>query len=346
MRLLFYAINGVGLGHVSRLSVLATHLHNRHKNIRMSFYSNSVAAEKIFPMKGDTIVLPDNIPPQQRARVAYSGFKSAVEAYQPQIIVCDTHWPRPAIGLLRQNGTRTVLVLRLVSISRAKEVIIKALQDFDLIIIPHSPTEVYELYKSSPEIIKLLAGPKFLISGPIARLQTGFNKDAKVVFSLGGGGEYHNGAGYNSTNTLLDQLHASAKILSESGYHCVLACGPFLKLRPEQEYGWNVFQTLHLHESLGERTVSVGRAGYNTCWEALGSGGKLVLVGSHSGYEDVAARHTFLTSRKLAVTAIGQQAIVDAVKVAFVDKWDAAYIKKKSAVNIGLEQIVNRMIYG
>jgi hypothetical protein len=347
VRVLLYAINGVGLGHVARLSVLADRLRELEPAVEISFYSNSPFARQLLGADGDTVILPEDLAPTDRATMAYEGFEAALDTYRPDVVVCDTHWPTPIVGDLRRAGVRTVLVLRLVALERAEGLLRLAHRDFDRIIVPHWPDEIVSLYGADPLLLDALEHPSVFVAGPLARRAvTGRAAPLDVLFSLGGGGEYLRVAEQNRVGTLLGSFRRAAALLSSQGVRCHLARGPFLSVPPGEDDGWTVLETLDLPPRLGGGTLLVGRAGYNTCWETLAAGARLVLVGSHAGFEDVDARTGYLVERRLAVSAATDpDSIAAAVLGERARGWDAEAIRARAAVNLGLDACVRRIVH-
>jgi len=349
MRVLLYAINGVGLGHVVRLSVFADRLRVLNPDTEMCFYSNSKFATQLLGPTGDTVLLPEHLSPPQRARIAYHGFERAVAKYKPEMVICDKHWPIPSIGILRFRGIRTVLILRLVALNRVESLLERAYRDFDLIVVPHSPDEVFALYGSNQRVMNLLQGRNVFIAGPVARYSPSpVNSTRHVLFSLGGGGEYHRAEPSNSVSRMLDAFHSAAVSIASAGTRCHVAYGPLLDGSSNlASKAWEVTETLDLPQRITGDTILVGRAGYNTCWEVLAAGGRLVLAGTHSDFEDVASRVGYLTSKKFAVSSpVAGDAIAACVSTELARGWDAADIRKRAGVNVGLDASLWRVLDG
>lgn len=345
-RILFYAINGVGLGHVARLSVIAKSIIRSLGDLKIFFYSNSPYAYDFFECEGDTFFIPNEVELNQRKSLILSSFNVAVQKYQPNIVICDTYWPIPAISILREQGIRTILIVRLISISKALSTLQTALNDFDLVIIPHLPEEILALYGNTPRIIDLLNHARVLISGPIARIapKVSMQNSPQVLFSLGGGGEYDNPTLSNTVNSMKHKMHKISEELIKKKVKCIFARGPFLPDIKQSE-NWNILETLNLHEFITEQTVVVCRAGYNTCWETLAVGGRLVLVGDHVGFEDIQKRGDFLEMLGLAINTYNKpDSVSDIVYREISTGWNHSLIKSKSGVNLGIDKIIKQVI--
>jgi len=106
---LFHAINGNGVGHVVRLSVIAHALQN---SAEVALFSTCTFANQYWPGKifgvSDRLDERFELTPEDRNLLA---FHLALTKFSPDVVVFDTHWPYSVIGQLRDNGIRTVLVL-------------------------------------------------------------------------------------------------------------------------------------------------------------------------------------------------------------------------------------------
>jgi hypothetical protein len=173
--------------------------------------------------------------------------------------------------------------------------------EFSRVLLPHHPAELLWLYRDRPELLFSLSRAPFVTIGPVARTPLRGSDLARVFVTVGGGGEYHRHDPANSLNTYLDACVAAAKELHQHfGLEPVLAVGPLMDERVAQASGLEVVRTDKLHEFFGPNTLVIARGGYNTAWEALATGAKLILVGSHKGAEDVGARARFLEEAGVA----------------------------------------------
>jgi len=294
-RVLFYAINGNGLGHVVRLSVIARALKD-HADI--AFYSTSRFADRYW---SGQIFTPDDryeLSPDQRN---LRGFRLALAKFSPDVVVCDTHWPEKLIRQLHQGGVRTVLVLRTLAIERMEPAIRSATRDFSSVLIPHHPAELESVYSSAPEVLGLMTAAPCVCIGPIARTTTHKNSRRSVIFTVGGGGEYWNWTEANSVERFIREYRSVATVLKEKfGMESVFAAGPLLDRPDDSLLPFKVVRSQNLHEMFGSDTLVVTRGGYNTCWEAIAAGARLIIVGEDTGVEDIGARGRFLAAEGLA----------------------------------------------
>ena len=298
--ILFYAINGIGLGHVVRLSCVARMVGIRHPAVRRFFYSNSPQADAYFDCVG--IKIRDSLadPLSLRRERIMTGLSQAKAAIRPNVMVCDTHWPKAFIRESREQGVRTVLVLRGLSSDAMRDALERACSEFDAIIVPHHPDELRWQYAGSP-VLDQLKHPRVAITGPIARVSQRPCGRRKVLFTLGGGGEYDGASKANSLKIYLSAFSDAIKRIERQDIFCALAAGPFLRANALRRWWHPIINTSELHEDLGPETVVVARPGYNTCWEAIGAGARLVLCGDHATLEDTEKRAEYLSRQGAAI---------------------------------------------
>jgi peptidoglycan/xylan/chitin deacetylase (PgdA/CDA1 family) len=300
-RILFYAINGNGLGHVVRLSVIA-HAIKDHADI--AFYSTSRFADQYCP--GRIFTIDDRLDdrfelnPEQRTLL---GFHLALNKFSPDVVVCDTHWPHTIVSGLHESGVRTILVLRSLAIEKMESAMSGAIRDFTSVLIPHHPTELENIYRSRPDLVERMVMAPCACIGPIARTAAHPSSERSVIFTLGGGGEYWNWTQADSVDRFIGEYRSvAATIADRFGMEPVFAAGPLLDRPDDSLHPFKVVRSQNLHEMFGPETIVVTRGGYNTCWEAIAAGARLIIVGKHnsSRVEDVDTRACFLAAEGLA----------------------------------------------
>jgi hypothetical protein len=138
--------------------------------------------------------------------------------------------------------------------------------------------------------------------GPVARTAKA-SPARRVIFTLGGGGEYWNLTGEISVARFMGEFRTAAETLkAKFDVEPIFAAGPLLNGADDSLAPFSVVRPQNLHEMFGPATVVVTRGGYNTCWEAIAAGAGLITVGEHlaHGVEDVGARGRFLAAEGLA----------------------------------------------
>jgi hypothetical protein len=300
-RILFHAINGKGLGHVVRLSVIASALQNRAE---IAFFSTCAFANQYWPGKifgvSDRLDERFELSLEQRNLLA---FHLALKKFSPDIVVFDTHWPYSVIGQLRDSAIRTVLILRTLAKERMDQELRLAIRDFSSVLIPHHLAELESIYEASPELIQLMTVPPCLCIGPVARTTAHRKLGKRVIFTLGGGGEYWHVTAVGSIGTFLDEFRSAASVLMDKlAIEPIFAAGPLFSQDDDKLSPFKVVRSHNLHEMFGPDTIVVTRGGYNTCWEAVAAGAGLIIVGEHlaHGVEDVGTRGRFLAAEGVA----------------------------------------------
>lgn len=299
-RILFHAINGNGLGHVVRLSVIARSL---QEQADIAFFSTCPFANQYWPGKIFTVHdrLDDRfeLNSEQRNRL---GFHLALNKFSPDVVVFDTHWPHSIIDQLRENNVRTVLVLRTMLVEEMERALRLAIRDFSSVLIPHHPSEVKQTYGVVPELVGLMTTTPCVCIGPVARTTVDGDDKKKVIFTLGGGGEYWHWTQSRSVDAFIDEYRSVARALAENfNIEPIFAAGPLLNRTDDKLSPFRVVRSHNLHEMFGPDTIVVTRGGYNTCWEAVAARAGLIIVGDIAhGVEDVATRGRFLEAEGLA----------------------------------------------
>ena len=298
-RILFYAINGNGLGHVVRLSIIA-HALMDHANI--AFYSPCRFADRYWSGRLFTVDtrLDDRFELNHEQRNQL-GFHLALNKFSPDIVVCDTFWPETIIRDLREGGIRTVLVLRALAKEAMEPAIRTATRDFSSILIPHHPAELASIYHATPELLGRMTTAPCVCIGPVARTTAHSNCTRSVIFTLSGGGDFWIQSQTDGVERFISEYRSVATIIREKfGIETIFAAGPFVD-RPDNSLSpLKVIRSQNLHEMFGSETLVVTRGGYNVCWEAVAAGARLIVVGEHSGSEDIGARGRFLAAAGLA----------------------------------------------
>jgi predicted glycosyltransferase len=339
-----HAINGVGLGHVVRLSLVADALKNLARNVSVRYISNSKAGPNFFSCPG--LFAPDDPTRDRQWRVdrQLNSFLLAVLRFKPNIVVCDTHWPHPLVGQLRSQGIRTVIILRSLRADLMLQEIEHAKRDFDAIIVPHHPLELSHLLRRHTGAGQVFEHARVAVVGPIARTCREPSSTADVIFTLGGGGECL-GTDSNAIE-LMKTFSATCELLRSRGKSCILAAGPFLESTLIKTWPGEVRKDLKLVRSLTERSIVVARPGYNTCWEAVAAGSHLLLVGSHRVVEDTDARAEFMAQQGLAVR-VPQDATALTKAVLHASRCKKVPAEWRLQVNAGLKTLCAEILgYG
>ena len=355
MRLLFFAVNKVGLGHAVRLSILQKRL-QRAPNVSCHFFTDSDHVSGLFSCPGFEARIPSGAAMAERGRLIDRGFNRALDRVQPDTVICDTYWPQNAMGRLRATGVRSMLLMRLMNARIMPGRVRTALEAFDSVLIPHHPVEISWTYKMDPKAVRYLSAQAIGFVGPIARqfqpspssghLRHLSAVGSPVIFTVGGGGEWPGAAHANRIPTYLDTFFEAAGLLIRRGRpKPVLAVGPLFDVGGKFAKRFTLLRTTHLYRHFGEGSVVVSRGGYNTCWEAVAASSRLVLCGSHVSEEDVDARCRFLDHERLGRrVTLSARALVDAIERPWSAREQEATRRWASIVNAGTSVVLNEVL--
>jgi len=148
MKILFHAINGVGLGHLNRCLMIANAIKEADPSINILFVTNSLITKPIeqegyrfiqLPKSRDKGLLIDE--------KGLSLFKNIIDQENPDLIVYDTHFEHRVIKYAVKKGNiRNILVLRKIDNKSLYEFYSmpfwrNCIRSFDKIFIPHSLKE-------------------------------------------------------------------------------------------------------------------------------------------------------------------------------------------------------------
>jgi predicted glycosyltransferase len=205
MRILFYAVNGLGLGHVTRLIAIAREIKSLRGDAEILFLTSSEADSVIYEEGFPAIKVPSkNIARESglaariHVRLLQETAWSVFSSFNPHITVVDTFPLGFAYELdpvLKWRTSKFVFVYRQ---RREEKTLLKrfqsALNEYELVIVPH---EKQDFGIMLPRKVKAVFAGKIIIRGkkdllPAARVKESYNlpMDKKcVLITLGGGGQ-------------------------------------------------------------------------------------------------------------------------------------------------------------
>ena len=204
MRALFYAVNGLGLGHVTRLLSMARALKAQAPDAEVLFVTSSEASQVIAQEGFAAVKVPSKslrervgLSRTRYLRVVQSVTWAAISGFDPDVLVVDTYPSGSFDELLPVLRWRqkNVFVFREQRPEAASAPLMQAtLPLYDLILVPHAQTSAVG---KVPEPGKLRAvGPVLLRerdelpTREQARAWLGLSPTAKALYvSFGGGGE-------------------------------------------------------------------------------------------------------------------------------------------------------------
>lgn len=289
-RVLIYAINGRGMGHLNRTLILANALRKASPNLPIHFVVGSPLFGLVSGSGFDVTKIPDAHHPLGSMvgihhREAYQNavFDSLLGAIRPTRFIVDFIVNEPLFEIAERHGARVVLLYRkqrVEELSRwRKERCLRSVHSF---LLPHAESEL-----SDAEVPKEWQG-RVAFLGPLSReLEQAAVRSVRArytdersklcVVSIGGGG-------YAESYRTLRVAEATAQRLTRTAtgqpVHWVIVYGPYYPHHVPDSEG-NVTRLRfepQLLELFAGADVVVCNAGYNTVSEVAVSGTPAVVI--------------------------------------------------------------------
>lgn len=296
-RFLFYAVNGLGLGHVTRLLAIARQIRRQSSEHQIVFLTSSEADSVIYgegfaavKVPSKTIRAETGLMPDIYAKLVQSLTWQTIGAFDPDVLVVDT-FPtgslQELLPVLRWPA-RTAFVYRVQQPEKAQSALLQqALPLYDRIILPHAPgSETMPM----PDHVRQRAhwvGPitireaDELLPRDEARHQLGLPLAGQAVFvSLGGGGD----------KAAPLHFHAVAQALAESDMTLMLAAGPLYRGALPEGPRLRRVDRYPMAAHLRAFDLAISAAGYNTSHELALAGIPTVFAPQARGLDDQADR--------------------------------------------------------
>jgi UDP-N-acetylglucosamine--N-acetylmuramyl-(pentapeptide) pyrophosphoryl-undecaprenol N-acetylglucosamine transferase len=310
MRILYHAIDGTGLGHLVRLSSIASAVRSLEPSAHQIFVTNTGHPEFLRLCGLPAIILPeDDAAPsfvihRRRhtiSRAANIRLITRIAAeYDPDVVVFDTYFPSVVVRELHKRGFLTVLILR-----DCKGRYLRARLDnadfgaFTSILIPHSADE-FNAHNSKAILTRLKALTIIKFVGPVVRrdqihpnvLQAVMSRyriklHHKVVLIMCGGGGY---IGWTRRFLYWSACAATEIAKQRQNIVVVVITGPFacdiILPKACRVAKWEP----HLPLLIARADLVVTHGGYNSVHEVLAAGRRAIVVRSPRKYEDQGIR--------------------------------------------------------
>jgi UDP-N-acetylglucosamine--N-acetylmuramyl-(pentapeptide) pyrophosphoryl-undecaprenol N-acetylglucosamine transferase len=283
MRILFYASNGLGVGHLTRLLSVAHAIVRLEPSHEIAFITNSEAG----PFPDETPFYAIRIPGRSRARMGKltpkSYFQSsrplilqAVASFDPHVLVTDTFPEGPERELLpvMEWPIRKAFLFREQNPERwPSDGYAQALRPYQKILVPHEEGSVFlpRAFGDDPRIrwVGPVVYPSPIHTREHARERLGIGHgETAILLSFGGGGDPH----------AFRRAHDSAVFLRKKGISVFHAPGPLSRDLPpgitarEWLPLWPVKPWLRGFDGV------IAAGGYNTVHEILEAGVPALFV--------------------------------------------------------------------
>jgi predicted glycosyltransferase len=313
MRILYHAIDGIGLGHLMRLSAIAAAVRRRAPDVHQLIVTSANYPPHFRSVKIPVLILPNDdtgpfIAPDRRVRSVTSRFESrllghAIDEYDPRAVVFDTHAPRWLVEKVAEDGRQAFLVYR----ACREEYVAKSLKDgffslFDLVLIPHDEAEFRSsLDRATFAQLMNLERARFVgpIVYPAAAPAHALDRyvltpaDQVVVVTAGAGGLGRlNHRLFKTACDAAVQLRRRRPLLK-----LICVGGPYGDSCDVPDGCTYVNDEPYLQALIGRADVVIAVPSYNTVQEILHAGARAIFVPVERKYEDLEARTRSLVHR-------------------------------------------------
>jgi UDP-N-acetylglucosamine--N-acetylmuramyl-(pentapeptide) pyrophosphoryl-undecaprenol N-acetylglucosamine transferase len=304
LRVLLYAVNGLGLGHLTRLLAIAKNIILLNPDSDLLFISSSDGDNLLSKEGIPYIHLPskmvasqsETLTSRKMGRLYSSIVNSIFDIYQPHILLVDTMVTgsfHDLLNILRFGNCLKVFVHRSRKIESYQQSAIQAQRFYDLVIAPHyQKTEIIPMPVGF-DVPLYWAGNIMLINKEQAhprekvREELSVSENQTLVFvSLGGGGDESNLQTLQSVLTLL-RPYENIKILFAEGLlsentvlYNWLADHPDINSQLVKTHVYPIAQYLKGID------LAISAAGYNSFHELLYFGVPTIFVPKPRGYDD------------------------------------------------------------
>jgi UDP-N-acetylglucosamine--N-acetylmuramyl-(pentapeptide) pyrophosphoryl-undecaprenol N-acetylglucosamine transferase len=294
-RILFYAVNGLGLGHVSRLLAIGRRVRSLLPEAEIVYFTSSEAEDVIyregfaaFKVPSKSLRAQAGLRPGTYSRMLQTVTLNLMASFHPHVLVVDT-FPAGAmqelLPVLRWDSRR-VFVFRAQRMEAARTALMQnTLALYDLAIVPHSPGE---------EEAPVPDGLETEWTGPIllreadealpraeARALLGLPDQGPVVYvSFGGGGDKDMDAA----------LQQAVGALAGGAAHVAVAAAPLYRGAAPRQAGVTPVRYYPMADLYGAFDAAISAAGYNTTMELLHHGVPTALYPFARQVDDQEAR--------------------------------------------------------
>lgn len=295
-RLLFYAVDGLGLGHVTRLLAIGRAVRRHCPEAQILFVTASEADDVIYKegfaalkVPSKTIATAARLRPQTYAKLVQTVTWNTVAAFNPAVLVVDT-FPAGSLHellpLLRWE-MRRVFIYRVQQLKKANDPFFQnTLGLYDLALLPH--VEGSEDIPLPPETSGVWTGD-IVIRGrndalhrAEARERLDLPPNKRILYiTYGGGGD----------DELHDALNITFKALRDTDWTLAVANAPLDRgKRPTLPSNARWVNYYPMAECFAAFDAALSAAGYNSVTELLHHGVPSVFVPFERGVDDQFAR--------------------------------------------------------
>ncbi len=302
-RILFYAVNGLGLGHVTRLMAIAIAVRELRPQTQFLFLTTSEADNVLYSEGFPSVKLPSRsaitrtgLRPRVFYKLTHSVVMNTVAAFNPAVLVVDTFPAGASQELLPALSweMRRAFVFRAQQAERMADPFFQAaLASYDLCIVPH--TAGSENLTIPETVAQKWTGEIFIrsreqaLSRADARAALGLPQEGKVLYvTFGGGGD----------DEIERALTMTLEAASVQGWTIAIAEAPLQSIKSRRASDKHIVPIRHypMAECFNAFDGAVSAAGYNTTVELLHFGVPSLLIPFPRGLDDQFERVERLTA--------------------------------------------------
>ncbi len=358
MKILFYAINGVGLGHVNRTLAIAKEIRKLSPKAHIMFVTNSQFPDLIEKANFPYIKLPifegDPLTKDMTRYIPYLVNEKLIEAtlydYEPDAVVYDTHFPFGTVKKASEFNVKNILILRKLK-NKVLDDYIKQFKHFDLIVLAHSEQEFLDM-KVSKQLIQKIKNKGIVFVGPIIRkpenIEPNYNLNKFNILVTAGGG------GWNDSKKFVEIcLKVCKKIVNKNkNINCYIITGPL--------YRWNINHIKNnniiiksfepkLIDLMQKCDLVVSQAGYNVCNEIMLTKTPAIIISRKDPLEDQRERAKWLSEKGVAITinTLNEKTLTEAIEKFYQNKVLQTKMKRAFSnikLDIGNERLSKMII--
>jgi len=340
-KILFYAANGVGLGHLQRVRLIVEELQSKNMKIILvtPAYSPQIFGKffhhlvKLTPLSNELLKNPSGT---FNTRLANGQrFLRALKKFKPDLIVADFHFSSPftfyAFSSAVDNvPTKSIFIWRLADIRSfrrdLKNEVVK-LNYFQKIILPHGRKELKYLLPRNL-FSQIESDLKFKICGSIFRKldrnKVSFcrhkynisSKDFLITITVGGGGRLTEGltrGRCEESDKVINNILAIYPLLVDviPNLKVIIITGPyFQKFNKKSSPHLRIIKfENNLPELIKLSKLVISTAGYNTCNELIQAKTPAILVPLWRGGREQFERVLFLEKKGIIKVFRGSSSI-------------------------------------
>lgn len=313
-RILFYAVNGLGLGHLTRLMAIARKLREQ-QSVQPIFLSSSEASQLLyqegfahFKVPSKNSASSSGMKKSELQQIYQFLLQSVYAVFKPSVMVVDTF----PVGLLNElfgilqlhNGIPKVLVQREVKEEKKNDLRIRQQGFYQHVIIPHHDKDTSVALRENVEhsyVGPILIRDKSEVFNREKALSVlGYQELAyqdkdqmiKTVYvNLGGGGDSEFSAGLRK----IDQIAMQFPHL-----HFFIPRAPLARRLPEfHSSNLHLFSYYPVIEILSAFDLAISALGYNSFHELIYTETPTIFFAQERGFDDQADRGRKGVEKKL-----------------------------------------------